>query len=231
MHCYKNALIRFRVRLMIPNCETHQIHQIPGQQTKCSITTYVFSLSYQLSYIWFPCYHYINYWFIHLFYIFCMLNVVKMWQGNIVLQNISGVTEGYIGCHCAILERKIALFIGIQKCYQSYPFIFCLIFTFRLLWENATTCSFRRVAKIIHNESFKENNRSIGMCCAVVWFHRVHLQKQSAEVFLNKCVLKNSAKFTGRYLCWSLFPALLFVPCGEIWLGLIHDLTSAGRLL
>ena len=94
MHCYKNALIRFRVRLMIPNCETHQIHQIPGQQTKCFIATYVFSLSYQLSYIWFPCYHYINYWFIHLFYIFCMLNVVKMWQGNIVLRNISGVTEG-----------------------------------------------------------------------------------------------------------------------------------------
>ena len=27
-------------------------------------------------------------------YIFCMLNVVKMWQGNIVLRNISGVTEG-----------------------------------------------------------------------------------------------------------------------------------------
>ena len=42
----------------------------------------------------FNCYHYINHCFIHLMYIFCMMNVVRMWKGNIVLRNISGVTEG-----------------------------------------------------------------------------------------------------------------------------------------
>ena len=30
-------------------------------------------------------------------------------------------------------------------------------------------------------------------------------KKQPPEVFYKKCALKNFAKFTGKYLCWSLF--------------------------
>ena len=52
------------------------------------------------------------------------------------------------------------------------------------------------VAKIIHNESFKDKNSSIEMSCPVVWFRRVHLLVH---------VLKNFQKFTGKYLFWSLF--------------------------
>ena len=40
LHCDTNTLIRFAIRLMIPNHETLQIHQISGQQTKFSITIY-----------------------------------------------------------------------------------------------------------------------------------------------------------------------------------------------
>ena len=61
--------------------------------------------------------------------------------------------------------------------------------------KNVTTCSFRGVAKIIYNESFKEN----GMSCAVNWFRRVDLQKQPPEA--KKGVPKNPAKFIGKHLC------------------------------
>ena len=57
---------------------------------------------------------------------------------------------------------------------------------FNKLQNNVTTCPFRRVTKIKHSESFKHNICSIGMLCAVVWLHRVHLQKQPPEVFLKK---------------------------------------------
>ena len=71
--------------------------------------------------------------------------------------------------------------------------------------SNVTMCPFRQVAKIIHNESFKDNICPIWMLCAVVWFRRVNFQKQPPEVFLKKVVLKNSAKFTGKHMCWMLF--------------------------
>ena len=58
--------------------------------------------------------------------------------------------------------------------------------------------------------AFQTNHSKItfvqfGMLCAVVWFCRVHLQKQPPEVFLKKVVLKNSAKFTRKHLHWRLF--------------------------
>ena len=62
--------------------KAHQMHHIFVQETKCSITISFFSFYYKLSYICFTCYHYINYWFIYLLYIFCMMNVVRMWEGN-----------------------------------------------------------------------------------------------------------------------------------------------------
>ena len=54
----------------------------------------VYALLYQLSYICFTFYHYINHWYIHLLHILRMMNILRMWQGNIVLRNVSGVTEG-----------------------------------------------------------------------------------------------------------------------------------------
>ena len=79
---------------------TYQMHQISGQQTKFFLTIYAFMhlciiISAVLSILisCFTFYHYINHWFIHLLCIFCMMNVVRRCQGNIVLRNISDVTE------------------------------------------------------------------------------------------------------------------------------------------
>ena len=48
------------MKLLVPSPETHQMHQIFGQKTKCPITVHGFSLSYQLSHICFTCYHYLH---------------------------------------------------------------------------------------------------------------------------------------------------------------------------
>ena len=45
----------------------------------------------------------------------------------------------------------------------------------------------------------------IGMLYAVVWFGRVHHQKQPPEAFLKKIVPENYVKFTGKHLCWRLY--------------------------
>ena len=67
------------------------------------------------------------------------------------------------------------------------------------------------------------------MSHALVWFCRVHLQKQPAEMFLKK-VLLNPAEFTENTCALIFFLALLFflVRYGEIWLRWIHQLTSVG---
>ena len=189
----------------------------------------VYALLYQLSSICYTSYHYINHWFIHLLYMFCMMYVVRMWQGNIVLRSISCVTKGYIGCNCTVARWEKFPFV---KEYKNEIFHY-FILTFGLLQKNVTMCPFWRVAKIIHIESFKENISSIGMSCAIVWFRRVHLQKQPPETFLKKGVLKNSVKFTENTCAWVFFLALLFflVRGGEMWLGGIHQLFSVGRLL
>ena len=50
----------FAIRLFVPSRKTHQMHQIFGKKTKCSITIYAFSLSYQLSDICSTCYYYLH---------------------------------------------------------------------------------------------------------------------------------------------------------------------------
>ena len=80
---YLNVTIMFEMLFMFyhlkQNClhsknvwkkKAHQMHQIFVQETKCFITTSLFSFPDKLSYICFTCYHYINYWFIHLLYIY-----------------------------------------------------------------------------------------------------------------------------------------------------------------
>ena len=148
----------------------------------------IYALSYQLSYICFTSYHYINHWFIQLLYIFCMINVVRIWQKNIVLQNISGVTERV---HSVRLHRSREKSCSFQRnTKMEFSIQFCLILTFGLLQKNVTTYPFWRVAKIIHKESFKHNICSIGISCAIVWFRCVHLHKQPPEMFLKRSVLK-----------------------------------------
>ena len=75
---------------------------------------YIYALLYHLCYICLSSYHYINHWFIHLLCIFCMMNVVRMWQGNIVLGNIICINEGVhkVGLHrsweksCCFLNKE-----------------------------------------------------------------------------------------------------------------------------
>ena len=119
MDCYTNPLIHVVTRLVIQIAKQTRYSRFlvkkqnfPSQFMRLCI----YALSCQLSYICFTSYHYINHWFIHLLYIFCMMNVVRMWQGNIVLRNISGVTEGvhWVRLHRCPL-RKVALFKGIPK--------------------------------------------------------------------------------------------------------------------
>ena len=56
------------------------------------------------------------------------------------------------------------------------------------------------------------------MLYAVVWFRHAHLQKLPPEVFLKKGVLKNSAKFTRKHLCWSLFSRSSFC---SLWANMV----------
>ena len=85
-----------------------------------NLCNHAFMHLYQLSYICFTSYHNINHLFIHVLYIFCMMNVVRMWQGNIVLRNISGVTEGVHWVRLHRPREKSCPFKGIQK--WNFPF-------------------------------------------------------------------------------------------------------------
>ena len=157
-----------------------------------------------------------------------MVYVVWMRQGNIVLRNISGVTKGVFRMRlhrCPL--RKVALFIGIRKWY------FLLTnFNFWPATEKSYGVFILTGCQKNYNELFKEHICSIGMSYAVVWFRRVHLQKQPSEMFFKKLVLKNSAKFTENNCAWVFFMLFFFlVPCGEIWLGWIHHVNSVGCLL
>ena len=124
-----------------------------------------------------------------------MMYVVRMWLVNLVLRNISGGVR-YVQLHRCPL-RKVALFIGIQKWNFPLP---------HLNFWPVTTRPFWRVAKIIYNESFKDNICSIGrMPCAVVWIRRVHLQKQLPEMFLKKVLLKIPQNSPGLQYFFLLF--------------------------
>ena len=124
----------------------------------------IYVLSYQLSHVSHICftfYHYINHWFIMLLCKFCMMNVVRIWQGNIVLRNISDVTDGV---HWVQLHRPREKSCSFKKEYKEEIFHLVLPhFNFWLAIENISTCQFRRIAKIIQNESFKDDICSIGM--------------------------------------------------------------------
>ena len=131
-----------------------------------------------------------------------------------------------MGCNCTALKRKVTLFKRNTK--RKFSIQFCLILTFGLLQKNFTTCSFRIVAKIIQNESFKDNTSSIAM--SLRWFGFVVSSSEAATVIvLKKGVLKNSAKLTGKHMCWSLFSRFscssFLALLGEIWLRWIHQLT------
>ena len=105
--------------------------------------------------------------------------------------------------------------------------IFRLVLPHFNFWPAAEKCyyvSVLPVAKVIHNESFKNSICSIGMLCGVVWFRRVYLQKQPPEMFFKKDVFENSAKFTENTCALVFFLALLFSLCvGEIWLRWVHE--------
>ena len=208
---------------MIPNRKTHQINQISGQQTKFSITIYAFmylcfiisALLYLLhflllhkSLVYPPS--------VHILYDECNEDVT----GEYSSAKYQWRNWGTLGA-IAPPSREKLLFL---KEYKNEIFHLVLSHFF-------ASCPFRRVAKIIQNESFKDNICSIGIVCAIVWFRHVHLQKQPPDVFFKKVVLKNSAIFTGNTCAGVSFVTLLLVPCGEIWLGWIHQLPSVGRLL
>ena len=76
------------------------------------------------------------------------------------------------------------------------------------------------------NGSFKDNifNRDV-MCSSLV-------SSCSSSETATGGVLKKIPQNSQENTCsGDSFLAFLFVPCGEIWLGQIHQLTSAGRLL
>ena len=151
--------------------------------------------------ICFTSFHSINHWFMHLLCIFCMMNV-RVWQGNIVLRNISDVTEGVHWVQLHHPRQKSHLFKKNTK--REFSICFCLILTFGLLWKNVTTCPFRRVVKIIQNESFKDNICSIAMSLQQFGFVAL-IFRSSRVIVLKKDVLKNSAILSAKHLCRSFF--------------------------
>ena len=68
-------------------------------------------------------------------------------------------------CNCTALERKVSLFK--RNTRRKFSICFCLILTFGLLQKNVTTCPF---AKIIQNESLKDNICSIAMSLQQFFF-------------------------------------------------------------
>ena len=111
-----------------------------------------------------------------------MMNVVRICR-NIVLRNISDVTEGV---HWVHLHRPREKSCPFQKEYNNEVFYLVLPhFKFWLAIEKvpiSTSCQW-----II--QRWHLFNRNV---IAVVWFRQ-------------KDVLQNFAKLTGKDLCWSLF--------------------------
>ena len=122
---YCNTLICFAIWLMIPSQNTPDTPNfwLANQIFHYNLCVYAFMYYHISSLMYchncFTFYHYINHWFIHLLCIFCIMNVVRIWQGNIVLRNISDVTERV---HWVQLHRPLSK--GIQK--GNCPFSFAL---------------------------------------------------------------------------------------------------------
>ena len=132
----------------------------------------IYVLSYQLFYISYLL-HFLSLHksLVYPPFIFCMMNVVRIWQGNMVLQNISDVTQGVHWVQLYHPQEKSCPF---QKEYKKE--IFHLVFRHFNFWPAIEKCYYLPIS-IVQNKSFKDIC-SIGMSYAVVWFHRAHLQKQ-----------------------------------------------------
>ena len=150
---YCNTLIRFALRLMIPSQKSQDKPNLwlANQIFHNNLRVYPFMYYHVSSLIYCPIcftfYHYINHWCIQFLCLICMMNVVRIWQGNIVLRNISDVT---MRIHWMQLHRLREKSLPFQKKYKKE--IFHLIsphFNFWLAIEKfyylpISTCSFRR---------------------------------------------------------------------------------------
>ena len=105
------------------------------------------ALSYQVSYICFNSYHYINHWFIGLLYIFCMMNVVRMWQMNIVLRNISGVTEVHWYGGLYVPHKIFSLFYEREELRKYFSMITHAICLFSMITD--ANCLFSMITHAI----------------------------------------------------------------------------------
>ena len=124
LHCCY-TLIHFAKRLMIPSQNTPDTPNfcLAKQIFHNNICVHAF-MYYHISsliycHICFTFYHYINHWFIHLLCIFCVMIVLRIWQGNIVLRNISDITEGV---HWVQLNRPWEKSHPFQKEYKKKIF-------------------------------------------------------------------------------------------------------------
>ena len=124
---YSNTLIRFAIRLMMLSQNTPDTPNfwLANQIFHNNLCVYAFMYYHISSLMYcrisFTFYHYINHWFIQLLFIFSMMNVVRMWQGNIVLRNISDVTEEL---HWVQLHHSQDKSHPCQKEKWNFPFSF-----------------------------------------------------------------------------------------------------------
>ena len=86
-----------------------------------------------------------NHWFIHLLYIFRVMNAVRMWQENIILQYNSGVTEGV---YWVPSSREKLPFLKENK-----NEIFRLVFPYFNSWPATETCYYVSILTGYQNNS------------------------------------------------------------------------------
>ena len=172
----------------------------------------VYALLYQLSFICFTSCHYINHWFIHILYIFCMMYVVRMWQEDIRLQNIKDVTEGvhWIRLHRCPL-RKVVHFKGILNWNFLLPHV--------NFWAVREKYYYVPILTGCQNNSYRIIQRKHLFNLDVMYSSLV-LSCSPSEIATENVLQKrrswNSARYTENTCTWVFFLALLFflVCCG-----------------
>ena len=115
------------------------------------------------------------------------------------------MTGEYSSARKVFLREKLPF---LKECKNEMIHLFFLHFNF---WPAIE----KWIAKIIHDESLKNKNCSIGISCGVVWFHRIHLKESPPEVFLKNVFLKTLENSQENTCTGVSFPALLFVRWGE----------------
>ena len=115
------------------------------------------------------------------------------------------MTGEYSSARKVFLREKLPF---LKECKNEMIHLFFLHFNF---WPAIE----KWIAKIIHDESLKNKNCSIGISCGVVWFHRIHLKDSPPEVFLKNVFLKTLENSQENTCTGVSFPALLFVRWGE----------------